>query len=187
MINQIKRIVCYFLYYGLACHLPGTDFPLGKIFCSWRAFCCYGMFDFAGKDLCIERKVFFHSGKHIRIGNHSGLGENCQLRGKVTIGKHVMMGRDVVMISRNHAFDRIDIPMREQGFLPVEPIVIGDDVWIGDRVIILAGVKIGKGVILGAGTVVAKSIPDWAIVVGNPAKILRFRNDQRTDKKEVIV
>lgn len=52
---------------------------------------------------------------------------------------------------------------------------LGSDVWVGDNVVILAGVKIGNGAVVGAGTIVTKNIPDFSIVVGNPAHILRFR------------
>ena len=58
-------------------------------------------------------------------------------------------------------------------------IVIGNDVWIGARVILLPGVKIGDHVILGAGAVVTKDIPDYAIAAGNPARIIRMRNEGR--------
>ena len=51
----------------------------------------------------------------------------------------------------------------------------GDDVWIGTRVIILPGVTIGKGVIIGAGAIVTKDIPEYAIAVGNPARVIKYR------------
>jgi len=63
----------------------------------------------------------------------------------------------------------------EQGFQPNRGIKIGDDVWIGARAIILSGVSIGSGVIIGAGAVVTKDIPDWAVAVGNPARVIRYR------------
>ena len=66
--------------------------------------------------------------------------------------------------------------MREQGFYPEEPVIIGDDVWIGGRVIILPGVTIGSHSIIAAGAVVTKDVPEWAIVGGTPAKVLKFRN-----------
>ena len=77
--------------------------------------------------------------------------------------------------ARNHAFDRTDIPMNQQGFTPEKPIVIEDDVWIGARVIILPGVHIGTGAVVGAGAVVTKDVPDYAVVGGNPARILKMR------------
>ena len=67
------------------------------------------------------------------------------------------MGKDVTIMTTNHKFDRTDIPMNQQGFQPEKPVVIGDDVWISDRVIILSGVKVGKGAILAAGAVVKAS------------------------------
>ena len=55
-------------------------------------------------------------------------------------------------------------------------IIIGDDVWIGGGALILAGVSVGKGAIIAAGAVVNKDVPDYAIVGGIPAKVLKYRN-----------
>lgn len=63
------------------------------------------------------------------------------------------------------------------------PIVIHDDVWIGDNVLILSGVEIGQGAVIGAGAVVASNIPPYAIVVGNPAKVIKYRFDGSVIKK----
>ncbi len=65
--------------------------------------------------------------------------------------------------------------MREQGYSEEKQIVVGDDVWLGYGAIILPGVTIGDGAIIGAGTVVTKDVPPYAIVGGNPAKVIRFR------------
>lgn len=86
-----------------------------------------------------------------------------------------MMGPDVVILSGGHVFDRIDLPMRLQGGKKTLTTVIGNDVWIGTRAIIMPGVRIGNGVIIGAGAVVTKDIPDYAIVGGIPARILKYR------------
>lgn len=86
-----------------------------------------------------------------------------------------MMGPDVVILTHTHNIERADIPMRFQGFR-VAKVTIGNDVWIGMRSIIMPGVKIGNGVVIGAGAVVTKDIPDYAVVGGVPAKIIRFRN-----------
>ena len=86
-----------------------------------------------------------------------------------------MMGSDVVIITRNHRFERTDIPMMEQGFSDEQPVTIGDDVWIGDRVIILPGIKVGDGSIIAAGAVVTHDVPAYAIVGGVPAKVIGMR------------
>ena len=114
-------------------------------------------------------------GTGVIIGDGSGIGVNCSIHGPLTIGDNVMMGPDVVILTSNHNFANIDIPMSKQGF-SLKPVVIGNDVWIGTRSIILPGVTVGNGVVIGAGAVVTKDIPDYAIVGGVPAGVIRFRN-----------
>ena len=73
--------------------------------------------------------------------------------------------------------------MGHQGGIGKSSLKIGNDVWIGARVIVLPGCKtIGNGVIIGAGAVVTKDIPDYAIVGGNPAKILKYRDGREVSK-----
>lgn len=86
-----------------------------------------------------------------------------------------MMGTDVTVITRNHRFDRTDVPMMKQGFEDEKPVYIGDDVWIGDRVIILPGVHVGNGCVIAAGSVVTKDVPRYTVVGGVPAKVIRER------------
>ncbi len=110
----------------------------------------------------------------IEIGNNSGLGINCIIS-NAKIGNDVMMGPNVLYIPSSHRFDRNDIPMIEQGFDQVKRLVIEDDVWIGANVIFLPGIVVGKGAIIGAGSVVTRNVPEYAIVAGNPARIIRSR------------
>lgn len=84
------------------------------------------------------------------------------------------MGPDVSVLTHTHNIERTDIPMGQQG-MRVYEVVIGNDVWIGMRVIIMPGVKVGNGVVIGAGAVVTKDVPDYAIVGGVPARIIKFR------------
>ena len=85
------------------------------------------------------------------------------------------MGPEVLIMTSSHKFDRIDIPMCEQGDMSPKKVVIGSDVWIGARVIILPGVQIGSGSIIGAGAVVTKDIPPFSVVGGVPAKVIKSR------------
>lgn len=127
-----------------------------------------------GRSVNFQRRTDIGYG--LSIGDYSSVGEGSTLGETVTIGKYVMMGPEVLIYTRNHSFDSTSSPMQKQGYQAEKPVVIGNDVWIGARVIILPGVKIGDGVILGAGAVVTKDVPDYAIVGGNPSKILKYRN-----------
>ena len=126
-----------------------------------------------GRQVNIEQGAIFSS--RVSLGDFSGIGINARINGTCTIGRHVMMGTDVVVFTRNHAFARTDIPMMEQGFEEERPVVIGDDVWIGDRVMILPGVTVGHGSILAAGAVVTHDVPAYAIVAGVPARVIKMR------------
>ena len=173
--RKIKVAFGKAMYCLFAKHLPISYQFLGG-YAKWmRGICGQLILTKCGKNVNIERGAVFSS--HVSLGDNSGIGVNAWLSGSVIIGNDVMMGANCTMYSRNHRFDRIDIPMCEQGFLPEKTIVIDDDVWIGGQVIILPGVHIGKGAIIGAGAVVTKDVPDYAIVGGNPAKIIKYRNN----------
>lgn len=126
-----------------------------------------------GKNVNIEKNARIPFS--VSIGDNSGIGENCRLCAHVTIGKNVLMGPNCAFFSQNHAFDRVDIPIIEQGYTQSKPIVIDDDVWLGYGVIVLAGVHIGTGAVVGDGAVVTKDVPAYAVVGGNPAKVIKFR------------
>ena len=102
------------------------------------------------------------------------MGVNGSVHGPLRIGENVMMGPDVTILSQTHNIERTDIPMGKQGMREAE-VIIGNDVWIGMRSIIMPGVKIGDGAVIGAGAVVTKDVPDYAIVGGVPARIIKYR------------
>jgi acetyltransferase-like isoleucine patch superfamily enzyme len=112
------------------------------------------------------------------IGRGSSVNPFCYLdaQGGITIGDGVRVAPHVTMFSTNHRFDRLDVPIAEQG-LELAPITIADDVWIGSHVTILAGVSIGKGSVIGAGSVVTRGVAPGVVAVGNPARFLRMRGD----------
>lgn len=171
------KLLSLLLYYLLLRYLPASDngFGLSVVFRKCRSVIGRFVFDSCGKNVNIERCADFGTGSGIRIGNNSGLGIRCKVRGPLVIGDDVMMGPDVLIFTSNHETERTDIPMRLQGNGVAKPVMIGSDVWIGARVIILPGVTIGEGVVIGAGAVVTKDIPGYAVVGGVPAKIVGYR------------
>lgn len=96
---------------------------------------------------------------------------------KMVIGNRVLIGSDVLICDNNHggahSLEELLVPPKLRKLYSKGPIVIGDNVWIGDKVIILDGVKIGNNSIIAAGTVVTKDVPDFCVVAGNPAKIIK--------------
>ena len=171
------RYICLFLYYYFAKFLPRSTRPLGKLSKAIRGGLCKKIFLHCGDNINIERGAEFGSGRNITIGTNSGIGVNCVISGDVNIGDNVMMGPNCVIVSRNHAFNRTDIPMVEQGYTKSKTIMISDDVWLGVNVIILSGVVIGKGAVIGAGAVVTQDVEALTIVGGNPAKKIGFRGN----------
>lgn len=174
--RKIKVFLGKIIYVIFAVWLPPSYTPIFGAYARWlRKICGKLILRKCGKRVNIERNASFSS--HVTLGDYSGIGLYASLSGTVSIGSHVMMGPHCTVYTRNHAFDRTDIPMCEQGFYEEKPVVIDDDVWIGGHVIILPGVHIGKGAIVGAGAVVTKDVPEFAIVGGSPAKVIKYRKE----------
>ena len=131
-----------------------------------------------GKNFSVYRNVHFEVPENIIIGNNSGFNMNCWVSGGggLTIGNDVLIGPNVIIHSANHNFSRIDKPIRLQGHT-FKSVIIYDDVWIGAGAIILPGVIIQRGAIIAAGSVVTKEVPQYAIVAGVPAKIIKYRSN----------
>lgn len=173
--NKIKKIVGLLLYNCIAKYLP-VSYAQPKIGQQHiRALCGKLILKKCGKNVNIERNAVFSS--KVELGNNSGIGIRASIAGKCIIGNDVMMGPDCVIYSRNHSFSNTGIPMCQQGYQEEKTVIIGDDVWIGGRVIILPGVHIGNHCVIGAGSVVTRDIPDWAIAAGNPARVKKYRKE----------
>lgn len=173
----MKRIVCLFLYKLFLAWLPATNNTLfiSKLIRKLRSIVACGCFDHHGENVNIEKNADFGRGTGIIIGDNSGIGVKCVVRGPLEMGKDIMMGPEVQIMTGRHNTERTDISMNQQGFLPVQKVIIGDDVWIGTRAIIMPGVTIGKGAIIGASAVVTKDVPEYAVVAGVPAKVIKYR------------
>ncbi|WP_092347922.1 acyltransferase [Desulfuromusa kysingii] len=125
-------------------------------------------------DCCIEFGTRLNQ-RDIELGRRVYIGTNCCI-GLCRIEDDVMLGSNVDIISgkKQHNFDSLDTPMREQGG-ELETIVIGEDSWLGNSSVVMA--NIGKKSIVAAGSVVIKDVEPYSIVGGNPAKMLKNRLD----------
>jgi maltose O-acetyltransferase len=175
------RALFIILYYSILRYLPNTTAKFVGKFCRGiRGFACRIIFKECGKNIDICRNVYFGNGQNIKMGSNSILGPNLRIQQcDVEIGNFVMTAHDIQIIGGGHNYSSLDIPMGQQGNMPRSKLVIKDDVWIGARATILGNVgTIGTGSIIGAGAVVTKPVPDYAIVAGNPARIIKYRKQQ---------
>ena len=167
------------LYYGFARHLPKSNRGVLGKFAKWlRHQCAKHMFaECNGMDINLEQGAYVGNGRNFHVLGDAAIGKDFVCHNRiVTIHGNVMMGEDVLFQGGGHRFDSPDVFIGAEGGLPDTPLEIDVDVWIGARAIILPGCKrIGAHSIIGAGSVVTHDVPDYAIVGGNPAKIIRMR------------
>ncbi|OHX64242.1 acyltransferase [Flammeovirga pacifica] len=109
------------------------------------------------------------------IGEGCVIGIGDTLIGPVTIEDKVILAQNIVMSGLNHNYEDVSKPIVDQG-VSVAPILIKSNSWIGANSTIVAGVTIGKHCIIGGGSVVTKSIPDYHIAIGNPARLVKKYN-----------
>jgi acetyltransferase-like isoleucine patch superfamily enzyme len=114
------------------------------------------------------------------MGDHCSVNSYAVIVGQVTMGSGVRIASHASIYGFNHGYSQIDLPIYLQPCTS-KGILIGDDVWIGANAVILDGVTIGSHSIIAAGAIVTKDVPEYAIVGGNPARLLQSRLD--SDKK----
>ena len=139
-----------------------------------------------GKDVSFGAGTTVREGKGISVGNNVRIGQKCTLSGMggINIGNNVSFGQEVLIWSDNHDYlSPSTLPYSSECIL--KPVEISDNVWIGARSCILPGVKIGEGAVIAMGSVVTKDVPACAVVGGNPAKIIKYRDaDKYKELKE---
>lgn len=167
------RVLIGFVGYRIVKNIP--DIPISglKLFGKSRVLFTRLFIEKCGDFVAVDKGASF--GKRVSLGNYSAIGTNAWIRGKVTIGNYVLMGPNVTILTQNHIFSRLDTPMYYQGATPEKPVIIEDDVWIGQNAIILPGLRICQGSIVAAGAVVTKDVPPYVIVGGNPARVIKKR------------
>ena len=112
----------------------------------------------------------------IALDEGANLGFNCEIfsASRVRVGKNVLMAAYTYLVGGDHLYDRVDIPVLQQG-RTARGIDVDDNAWLGTHVVITDGSHVGRDAIVGAGAVVVGEVPEFAIATGIPAKVIRDR------------
>lgn len=152
--------------------------------------------------LCRKKFATFGPGSAMRYGSyavgtkHIKIGSNVAIRPStmffavpdesdniyITIGDNVLIGAGVHVYVSNHAFEDTSKPIYQQGHSQIKPVTLHDECWVGANAIILPGVTVGKHAVVGAGSVVTSNVPDYTVVAGNPARIIKNLNSDKTQR-----
>lgn len=136
---------------------------------------------YCGQKVYIDASTVMKYPENIMIGDFVHIQPGCKLfgGGEIEIGRGTIIAHDVQVLSQNHLYDAADLK-----YLPYDervinkPVHIGEYVWIGARVLIVPGVSIGDGAVIAAGAIVTRDVPKCAVVGGNPARIIKYRDEQ---------
>ena len=136
-----------------------------------------------GKTITIGEKVtirpfvdLWSNGKGIVIGDETEIGKGLRIsiKNSIDIGKEVLISPNVYITDCDHRYDIIEVSVLKQGVLESNnTIVIGDGSFIGINTVIIGNISIGKHCVIGANSVVTKSVPEYCVAVGNPAKVIK--------------
>ncbi len=137
-----------------------------------------GLLSSAG-GLHLGRNVRLWAPDYIKIGANVYIGRDTHIECNIRIGDHCLIANQVALVGKNdHDHRRPGVPVRFSMWAGAadapeeqrQAIIIGDDVWLGFRSIVISGVTIGRGAIIAAGSVVTRDVPPYSIVAGNPAR-----------------
>ena len=134
-----------------------------------------------GENLVVLQGVWLFAPERISLGNNVAIAADVKINasGGFSAGNDVLIGPGSMIWTCNHRIADLNIPIRLQGY-DYEPVTLGNDVWIGAQCMILPGVRIGDHAVIAAGSIVTKSVPPWAVAGGNPARVIKSRNDKVT-------
>ncbi len=143
-----------------------------------------------GDSVHLWRDTIIQTGRGgcVKIGRNTRIQPRCQFsayKGRIQIGSNVAIAPNCAFYSYDHGMLPNE-PIHQQTLQTKGGIRVGDEVWIGVNVVILDGVRIGKGAVIGAGSVVTRSIPDNAIAVGVPARVVRLRGSSDRNQETLF-
>lgn len=146
-----------------------------------------------GKQVRVGTGCTFIGKENILIGEDVSLGANTRFistRAKIIIGNHVMFAPGVTVVTGNHKIDLVgrymsSVKDNEKDKTDDKDVWIHNDVWIGTNSTILCGVTIGSGAVIAAGSVITKDVPQYCVVGGNPARIIKERFNKEDLKKHI--
>jgi putative colanic acid biosynthesis acetyltransferase WcaF len=124
-----------------------------------------------GQNVNIYPTAIIYFPWHLEIGDWSAIGEDALIYnlGPITIGQRVTISHRAHLCAGTHDFRQADMPLLKP------PITIKDQAWICAQAFVGPGVTVGTGAVVGAAAVVVKDVPDWKIVAGNPAQVIKDR------------
>ncbi len=125
----------------------------------------------------------FNAQLHIDDGTYLGFNSHVIACKKVQLGKNVVFGNGVYVTDNLHGFEDVNLPILQQPLVDRGSVIIEDEAWLGEGVVVLPGVRIGKHYVIGSNSVVCSDIPEYSVAVGVPAKIIKHYN-QATCKWE---
>ncbi|MDT7537998.1 MAG: hypothetical protein QOI82_1583 [Actinomycetota bacterium] len=129
-----------------------------------------------GADCVLDRGLDIACHGSLSIGPRTIVGHHCTIAANesISIGRDCLIAELVSIRDHDHASDRLDIPIRDQGHVSA-PVTIGDGVWLGSHVVVTRGVTIGEHTIVGAGAVVTSDLPAYVVAAGVPARVIKRR------------
>ena len=134
----------------------------------------------AGRGLAMAPSVSLRNAARISMGTEVHVGERCALwagesHGRIVLGDHALLGPEVLITTSTYGLQwGTGVPMMHQEKAELD-VVVGDDVWLGAKVVVLPGARIGDGAVVGAGSVVTKDLPAGCIAAGTPARVVAWR------------
>lgn len=173
MMKRLKLLI----YYCVISKLPHSRlFPPINRFRCWYLGRVMNVMSLEKPNAKFQNNVYLGSCINLSIGYGCHINENVFIQA-AKIGNYVLLAPNVSLLGNSHVHSDVSLPIVSQGETDIEPVVVCDGAWLGRNVIVMPGIKIGENAIVGAGAVVTNDIPDYAVAVGVPARIVKYRNE----------